>query len=47
MSYLDNIPFINGIGVLTYNLSNKTPELPEFYQPEIPDLVDVYNRKSV
>lgn len=38
-SFADDLPYINGIGVVSYHIETKQQEMPEFYTPEVPYIV--------
>lgn len=39
-SFAENLPYINGIGVVSYRIETKQQETPEFYTPEVPYIVE-------
>jgi hypothetical protein len=38
-SFTEDLPYINGIGVVSYHIETKQQEMPEFYTPEVPYIV--------
>jgi hypothetical protein len=39
-SFAEDLPYINGIGVVAYRIETKQQETPEFYTPEFPYIVE-------